>query len=83
MSSISKTDDYLIDVKSLSSIYKPAFDLKHNSWTVPVQSGVSVKALDDYLRNHDPPLAMSGNVFLEPALYGGIIAIGAVSRPQH
>lgn len=79
MSSISKTDDYLVNTKCLSSIYKPVFDKKRNSWTVPIQSGVSIKALDDYLRNHDPPLAMSGNVFLELVLYGGIIATGAVS----
>ncbi|KAF8927201.1 hypothetical protein BGZ47_002271 [Haplosporangium gracile] len=77
MSSISKTDDYLVNTKLLSSIYKPAFDLEHNLWTVSVQSGVSIKALDDDLRNHDPPLAMSGNVFLESVLYGGVIAIGA------
>ncbi|KAF9900874.1 hypothetical protein EC991_006758 [Linnemannia zychae] len=77
MSSISKTNDYLVNTKSLSRIYKPTFDQEHNLWTVPVQSGVSIKALDDYLRNHDPPLAMSGNVFLESVLYGGIIAIGA------
>lgn len=79
MSSISKTDGFLVNIKCLSSIYKPVFDEKHNSWTVSIQSGVSIKALDDYLRNQDPPLAMSGNVLLESALYGGIIAIGAVS----
>ncbi|KAG0051599.1 hypothetical protein BGZ83_003519 [Gryganskiella cystojenkinii] len=77
MSSISKTDDFLVVTKCLSSIYKPVFDETHNLWTVPVQSGVSIKALDDYLRNHDPPLAMSSNVFLESCLYGGIIAVGA------
>ncbi|KAG0353774.1 D-arabinono-1,4-lactone oxidase [Podila minutissima] len=77
MSSISKTDGFLVNTKCLSSIYKPVFDEKHNFWTVSIQSGVSIKALDDYLRNQDPPLAMSGNVFLEPVLYGGIIAIGA------
>lgn len=79
MSSISNTDDYLVDTKFLSNIYKPAFDQERNLWTVPVQSGVTIKALDDYLRNHDPPLAISSNVFLESALYGGIVAIGAVS----
>ncbi|KAK5827701.1 hypothetical protein F5H01DRAFT_317042 [Linnemannia elongata] len=77
MSSISNTDDYLVDTKFLSNIYKPACDQERNLWTVPVQSGVSIKALDDYLRNHDPPLALPSNVFLESALYGGIVAIGA------
>ncbi|KAF9956611.1 hypothetical protein BGZ70_009814 [Mortierella alpina] len=77
MSSISKTNDYLVDTKFLSTIYRPTFDLEKTLWTVHVQSGVSIKALDDYLRKHDPPLAMASNILIESVLYGGIIATGA------
>lgn len=32
---------------------------------VELETGVTVRALDDHLRKHDPPLAMPANIVLE------------------
>ncbi|KAF9345505.1 hypothetical protein BGX26_003049 [Mortierella sp. AD094] len=76
MSSITTTSDFLVDTRGLVELHKPTFSERHNSWTVKVQSGVTIKDLDDFLRKQDPPLAMPSNVLLGSVCYGGIIAAG-------
>ncbi|KAF9143007.1 hypothetical protein BGX30_001600 [Mortierella sp. GBA39] len=53
------------------------------TWTVTIEMGVLVSALDQYLRKHDPPLDLSSNVMPADIRYGGIISMGCVGDTSH
>ncbi|KAF9541209.1 hypothetical protein EC957_003342 [Mortierella hygrophila] len=50
------------------------------TWTVTIEMGVQVSALDQYLRKYDPPLALSSNVMPADIRYGGIISMGCLTE---
>ncbi|KAK5799459.1 hypothetical protein F5H01DRAFT_372746 [Linnemannia elongata] len=60
----------------MDKIFKPVH-VEGNVWNVEIETGVTVKDLDDYLRKHNPPLAMACNVDVECIRYGGIISMGS------
>lgn len=55
------TQDYMVSVNNMNRIEKPVKG-EDGTWTVMIEMGVQVSALDEYLRKHDPPLALSSNV---------------------
>lgn len=64
-SSSSLVDDgLLVFVNRMTKIFSPVY-VEDRGWTVEVETGVTVKALDDYLRKHNPPLAMTANIVLD------------------
>ncbi|KAF9920417.1 hypothetical protein BGZ65_011279, partial [Modicella reniformis] len=75
-SSSSVTDGYLVVVQKMNKIYAPKYSEKEQSWIVQVETGVTIKELDDFLRKHDPPLAMPSNVVLDSVRYGGLLSLG-------
>lgn len=75
-SSIANDDGFLVVVKIMDKIFKPVH-VEGNVWNVEIETGVTVKDLDDYLRKHNPPLAMACNVDVECIRYGGIISMGS------
>ncbi|KAK5827953.1 hypothetical protein F5H01DRAFT_362406 [Linnemannia elongata] len=67
-----------IMIKNFSPVY-----VEGQGWMVELETGVTVRALDDHLRKHDPPLAMPANIVLETACYGGILALGSHGAATH
>jgi len=55
------SQDYMVSVNNMNRIEKPVKG-EDGTWTVTIEMGVQVSALDEYLRRHDPPLALSSNV---------------------
>ncbi|KAF9348357.1 hypothetical protein BGX34_002527 [Mortierella sp. NVP85] len=48
----------------MKKIYPPArrtYPPEKESWTVEVETGVTIRQLDDFLRRHNPPLAVPSN----------------------
>ncbi|KAF9436444.1 hypothetical protein BGZ76_003975 [Entomortierella beljakovae] len=81
-SSVVNKEGYLISVIHMNKIFAP----KHvggDVWTVEVETGVTVKELDDFLRNNNPPLALPSNVVLDSVRYGGVIALGCHGAATH
>ncbi|KAG0214394.1 hypothetical protein BGX33_002229 [Mortierella sp. NVP41] len=70
------TDGYLVAMNKMRKVYNPVYSDALGSWTVTVETGVTVKALDDALRTHEPPLALPSNVVLDSVRYGGILSLG-------
>ncbi|KAG0278424.1 hypothetical protein BGZ95_004037 [Linnemannia exigua] len=81
-SSVVQEDDVLVFVDKMTKIFSPVY-VKGQGWTVELETGVTVKALDDYLRKHDPPLAMPTNTVLDSACFGGILALGSHGAATH
>ncbi|KAF9965467.1 hypothetical protein BGZ70_004804 [Mortierella alpina] len=52
-------------------------------WHVEIETGVTVRDLDDYLRKHDPPLAVACNVGVECVRYGGVLSMGSHGAATH
>lgn len=55
------TQDYMVSINNMSKIEKPVKG-EDGEWTVTIEMGVEVKELDEFLRKHDPPLALASNV---------------------
>ncbi|KAF9291316.1 hypothetical protein BGZ68_004404 [Mortierella alpina] len=66
LSSCSSVEDYgfLVMVKNMNTIFVPTMS-EGGVWTVEIETGVSIKDLDTYLRNFDPPLTLSSNAVFE------------------
>ncbi|KAF9907997.1 hypothetical protein EC991_010345 [Linnemannia zychae] len=75
-SSVVNDDGFLVVVKNMDKIFKPV-NVEGDVWHVEIETGVTVKTLDDYLRKHDPPLAIACNVGVECIRYGGILSMGS------
>lgn len=57
-------DGLLVFVNRMIKIFPPAY-VEGQGWTVELETGVTARALDDYLRKHDPPLAMPANIVMD------------------
>jgi hypothetical protein len=55
------TQDYMVSINNMSKIEKPV-EGEDGEWTVTIEMGVEVKELDEFLRKHDPSLALASNV---------------------
>ncbi|CAO3575075.1 unnamed protein product [Mortierella alpina] len=73
--SVVEDDGFLVMVKNMNTIFTPMLS-KDGSWTVEIETGVSIKDLETYLRNYDPPLTLSSNAVFDCALYGGLLSLG-------
>ncbi|KAF9997459.1 hypothetical protein BGZ79_008852 [Entomortierella chlamydospora] len=73
--SVVNQDGYLVNVKSMNKIYQPVQGAD-GTWTVEVETGVTLQELDDILRKHNPPLAVSSNIVIESVRYGGVMSMG-------
>ncbi|KAF9907312.1 hypothetical protein EC991_011134 [Linnemannia zychae] len=80
--SVVQEDGILVFVDKMTQIYEPVH-VEGLGWTVELETGVTVKALDEYLRRHDPPLAMPANNVLDSACLGGILALGSHGAATH
>ncbi|KAF8927124.1 hypothetical protein BGZ47_002330 [Haplosporangium gracile] len=81
-SSVVNDDGFLVMVKNMDKIFKPV-NVEGDVWHVEIETGVTVKNLDDYLRKHNPPLAMACNVGVECIRYGGILSMGSHGAATH
>lgn len=81
-SSVVNDDGFLVVVKNMDKIFKPV-NVEDDVWHVEIETGVTVKNLDDYLRKHNPPLAMACNVGVECIRYGGILSMGSHGAATH
>ncbi|KAF9573525.1 hypothetical protein EC968_008394 [Mortierella alpina] len=81
-SSVINEDGFLVVVKDMDRISAPV-NVGGDVWHVEIETGVTVKNLDDYLRKHDPPLAMACNVGVECIRYGGILSMGSHGAATH
>ncbi|KAF9152156.1 hypothetical protein BG015_005709 [Linnemannia schmuckeri] len=70
------TQDYMVSINNMNRIEKPVKGKDDEEWTVTIEMGVEVKELDEYLRKHDPPLALASNVMPTDIRYGGILTMG-------
>ncbi|KAF9574078.1 hypothetical protein EC968_007470 [Mortierella alpina] len=76
------TNDYLVLVQNMNKIHAPVqskeLQAKEGSdgWTVTIETGVLVSELDQFLRQHNPPLALPSNVVPGVVRYGGILTMG-------
>ncbi|KAG0292865.1 hypothetical protein BGZ96_003565 [Linnemannia gamsii] len=75
-------DGLLVFMNKMTKIFSPVY-VKNRGWTVELETGVTVGALDDYLRKHNPPLAMPTNIVLDTACYGGLMALGSHGAATH
>ncbi|CAG8625180.1 8680_t:CDS:2 [Cetraspora pellucida] len=75
VSSLSVTKNYLVVVTNLKQITIQ----KHPKcgWTVTAEAGISLSELDNALRNHDPPLTLDSEAFLDIFRVSGVVAVGA------
>ncbi|KAF9428454.1 hypothetical protein BGZ94_002331 [Podila epigama] len=69
------SDDYLVNTKEMNKIHDPVQSQEHG-WTVTIETGVLVSELDDFLRDHNPPLALPSNVVPGVVRYGGVLSMG-------
>ncbi|KAK3813715.1 MAG: hypothetical protein JOS17DRAFT_795567 [Linnemannia elongata] len=74
-SSTAVTQDYMVSINGMNRIEKPVKG-EDGEWTVTIEMGVEVKELDEFLRKHDPPLALASNVMPTDIRYGGILTMG-------
>ncbi|KAI1290644.1 hypothetical protein EDD11_009133 [Mortierella claussenii] len=81
-SSVVNGDGFLVIVNKMEKMYDPVH-IKDDVWTVEVETGVLVKDLDNFLREHDPPLALPSNVVLDSVRYGGILSMGCHGAATH
>lgn len=51
----------MVSINGMNRIEKPVKG-EDGEWTVTIEMGVEVKELDEFLRKHDPPLALASNV---------------------
>ncbi|KAF8938712.1 hypothetical protein EDD21DRAFT_427884 [Dissophora ornata] len=89
-SSVVQEEGFLVVVNDMAKMYDPVQihkkadgEGKEDVWTVEVETGVLVKDLDDFLRKHDPPLALPSNVVLDSVRYGGILSLGCHGAATH
>ncbi|CAG8627261.1 874_t:CDS:2, partial [Cetraspora pellucida] len=75
VSSLSVTKNYLVVVTNLKQITIQ----KHPKygWTVTAEAGISLSDLDKALRNHDPPLTLDSEAFVDIFRVSGVVAVGA------
>ncbi|KAI8598071.1 hypothetical protein EDD21DRAFT_356691 [Dissophora ornata] len=71
----SATEGYLALMRGMDKIHPPKKTID-GDWTVKIEMGVTVTELDQYLRTHNPPLALPSNVLVDDARYGGILTMG-------
>ncbi|KAF9284805.1 hypothetical protein BGZ68_004387 [Mortierella alpina] len=81
-SSVVNDDGFLVVVKNMNTIFTPV-KVEGDVWHVEIETGVTVRNLDDYLRKHDPPLAVACNVGVECIRYGGILSMGSHGAATH
>ena len=62
--SLVEDDGFLVIVRRMNTIFAPTLS-EDGMWTVEVETGVSIKDLDSYLRKRDPPLTLSANAVFE------------------
>ncbi|KAF9129489.1 hypothetical protein BGW39_004096 [Mortierella sp. 14UC] len=62
--SIVPENGILVFVDKMARIFAPVY-VEGLGWTVELENGVTVEALDEFLRRHDPPLAMPSNIVME------------------
>ncbi|KAF9085124.1 hypothetical protein BGX23_009957 [Mortierella sp. AD031] len=60
----------------MTKIFTPVH-VEGQGWTVELETGVTIKALDEFLRKHDPPLTMTSNIVMESVCFGGVLALGS------
>ncbi|KAF9206081.1 hypothetical protein BGZ49_003050 [Haplosporangium sp. Z 27] len=80
--SVVNQEGYMVNVNKMNKIYRPVQG-SDGTWTVEVETGVTVQALDDLLRQHNPPLALPSNVVLTSVRYGGVLAMGCHGAATH
>ncbi|KAF9159880.1 hypothetical protein DFQ26_006091 [Actinomortierella ambigua] len=68
-------DGYLAIMNDMNKIHSPVH-VGEDVWTVEVETGVTVGDLDEFLRQHSPPLALPSNVVLTSVRYGGVLSLG-------
>ncbi|CAG8625197.1 8681_t:CDS:2 [Cetraspora pellucida] len=75
VSSLSVTKNYLVVVTNLKKITIQ----KHPKygWTVTAEAGTPLSDLDKTLRNHDPPLTLDSEAFIDIFRVSGVVAVGA------
>ncbi|RUS17572.1 hypothetical protein BC937DRAFT_89791 [Endogone sp. FLAS-F59071] len=74
-SSISNTNDFLVDVTELD-----ALEVKKSEkygWTVTAESGAPLSKIDEMLKAHDPPLTIVSATVLDNVRVGGVVATGS------
>ncbi|KAG0316230.1 hypothetical protein BGZ99_007003 [Dissophora globulifera] len=81
-SSVVNDDGFLVVVKNMDKIFEPVH-VEGDVWNVEIETGVTVKDLDDFLRKHDPPLTMACNVDVDCIRYGGILSMGCHGAATH
>ncbi|KAG0080902.1 hypothetical protein BGZ90_010853 [Linnemannia elongata] len=62
-SSVVQEDGMLVFVDKMTKIFPQVF-VEGQSWNVEMETGVKVKALDEYLRRNDPPRTMTSNIVM-------------------
>ncbi|KAF9969606.1 hypothetical protein BGZ65_011780, partial [Modicella reniformis] len=63
-------------MNKMNKIYDPLHVGSRDVWTVEIETGVQLKELDNYLKKHDPPLALASNVIVETVRFGGVLSLG-------
>ncbi|KAG0245330.1 hypothetical protein BGX31_007528 [Mortierella sp. GBA43] len=81
-SSVVQEEGFLAIMNKMDKIYDPVHQ-GDNVWTVEVETGVLIKQLDDYMREHDPPLALPSNAVIDTVRYGGVISLGCHGAATH
>ncbi|KAF9896704.1 hypothetical protein BX616_006922 [Lobosporangium transversale] len=81
-SSVVNEEGYLVNITKMNRIFDPVH-VEGNGWTVEIEAGVAVKDLDDALRKHEPPLALTSSVVLNSISFGGIISLGCHGAASH
>ncbi|KAF9103096.1 hypothetical protein BGX29_003772 [Mortierella sp. GBA35] len=81
-SSVVEDDGLLIVVDKMTKIFTPVH-VEGQGWTVELETGVTIKALDEFLRKHNPPLAMTSNLMTDSVCFGGIMALGSHGSTTH
>ncbi|KAF9333208.1 hypothetical protein BGZ91_011345 [Linnemannia elongata] len=75
-SSVVQEDGMLVFVDKMTKIFPQVF-VEGQSWNVEMETGVKVKALDEYLRRNDPPRTMTSNIVMGEVCFGGVLALGS------
>ncbi|KAF9928513.1 hypothetical protein FBU30_002312 [Linnemannia zychae] len=69
------TSGYQVSVNGMNKIHNPV-QAENGTWTVTLETGVLVSELDEFLKAHNPPLALPSNVVPPVVRYGGILTMG-------
>ncbi|KAG0251098.1 hypothetical protein DFQ27_009012 [Actinomortierella ambigua] len=72
-------DGYMLSMTQMRAMQPPRrmADLS-DAWVVTVQAGVTVRELDQMLRQHNPPLALATTVSTDNITVGGMTSVGSV-----